>query len=244
MFRSTLIALSLCVLAGPAASRARAQLVFGTPAGSTTSGGSVLANASFTLSNGRVLVALSNLLGNPTADSQQISAVLFSVSGATATGSLASTNQGQISTISAGGSYTAGVSDPLTRWEATRTGSTVELTTLTGGAPNRLIIGPDDKGNNDPSLGGLYSNANPSITNNHNPSVLGTATFDITIAGVTSSSTVSNVVFQFGTAAGSNLVNGTALSVVPEPSSLLLGTVVAALGGVGLFRRQRRRKAS
>ena len=47
-------------------------------------------------------------------------------------------------------------------------------------------------------LGGLYSDANSGIIG-HDPSVLGSATFTFTIPGVTSSSAISDVVFEFGT---------------------------------------------
>ncbi len=93
-------------------------------------------------------------------------------------GSLATTNSGNISTISAGGSYTAGVASTITNWQANGSTNSVELDVLTGGKPNQLIIGPDSKGNLDPTLGGLYSNANPSITG-HEPSVLGSGSFTV-----------------------------------------------------------------
>jgi len=211
--------------------------VYTTPGGSTTTGGSVNAEADFTISNGQIVLTLKNLLQNPTADSQLLNGLSFNIGGATGSGALTTTNSGEISTISSGGAYTAGVSDALTRWDATETATSVALTTLSGGTPNRLIIGPDSKGNLDPTLGGKYTNANPSITNNHNPSVLGSATFTIDIPGITQNSKLSNVVFDFGTQAGSNTVTATN---VPEPGTLaMFGSL--GLTGTILLRRRRAR---
>jgi hypothetical protein len=104
------------------------------------------------------------------------------------------------------------------------------LTALTGGQPDHLIIGPDSAGGF--TGAGLYSNANSSI-GNFNPSVLGSATFDITIPGVTSASTLSHVVFQFGTDDGHNLITGVVSSPVPIPGAVwLLGSGLIGLAGI------------
>jgi hypothetical protein len=225
--------------AAPASVQA-GSVTYVTPTGSSTTGGSVDAQAVFTFGTNEVEITLTNLFKNPTADSQLISALTFDVSGVTGSGSLTTTNSGKISTISAGGSFTAGVSDSLTRWDASKSGTSIDLTTLSGGKPNRLIIGPDDNGGFDPTTG-KYTKANSSIIQ-HNPSVLGSATFDITIAGVTSSSSLSNVVFQFGTTAGSNLVDGVKLSSVPEPSSIVMA-LISLTAVTGVVVRGRRRTA-
>lgn len=201
----------------------------------TVSNSSVSAEADFSLSSGSLSLTLSNLKGNPTSAAQLISGIKFDVAGSSLSGSgnLTTANSGEISDITTSGpnsgSYTAGTSDILTRWEATYSAATIHLTTLTGGQPNELIIGPDDSGNFDPTLGGLYSNANSSI-NNFNSSVLGSATFDITIPGLTSASQISGVVFEFGTGPDSTIS-------VPDggTTALLLG---AALTVMGLIRRK------
>ena len=128
-----------------------------------------------------------------------ISGLAFSAAGATGSGALATSSSGRISTIDTShGSFTTGVADALTRWKTAGSGTSINLTTFTGGKPNRLIIGPDDEGNLEPTLGGTYSNANPSIYQ-HNPNVPGTARFGITVSGVTSTSDIRDVVFRFGT---------------------------------------------
>lgn len=197
---------------------ARAEILWYTPTGATTGGGSVSAQAGFTVSTNFVTIALTNLEPNVGNIAQEISGLRFNVSGGTSSGALATSNSGPISTIDTGngGAYTSGVSDSLTRWTATESGATVTLTTLSGGQPNRLIIGPDDHGGFDPTIG-KYAAANSSI-DTHNPNILGTATFALTVPGATSSSSIDHVVFLFGSIPGSNEVQGQ----VPEPSTLLL----------------------
>jgi hypothetical protein len=223
-------------------SSARAAIIeYCSPSGSTTTDGSVSAEALFTTNNGSITLTLSNLFQNPNADGQLISAISFDVSGASGSGSLTTVNSGLIGTISPAGSYTAAGSDLLTRWKASESGTTINLTTLSGGKPNRLLIGPDSAGGF--TMAGLYDNANPSILQ-HNLSVLGSATFDITIPGVTDTSTLSDVVFQFGTEAGRNLVpgepRGPGTPPLPEPSTLLVWTGLGVLGLVMARRRHQR----
>jgi len=198
---------------------ANATTIYVTPAGATTSDGSVNAQAFFTLNTGSISLTLNNLFQNPTADGQLLSGINFNVSGVSGSGNLTTTNSGNLSTINADGSYSAGVSNPLTRWEASKSGTAISLTTLSGDKPNSLIIGPDSAGGF--TQAGRYNNANSSIIQ-HDPSILGSATFNIVIPGVTPGSTLSSVNFQFGTAAGSNLVPGTPASPVPLPGALLL----------------------
>lgn len=101
-------ALSLLALVSPHTANAQ---VYITPAGSTTGGGSVNAEADFTVNNGQVVLTLKNLGQNPTADSQLLNGLTFDISGATGSGALTTVNSGNISTISAGGAYTAGTAD-------------------------------------------------------------------------------------------------------------------------------------
>ncbi len=215
------------------AGSANASLAFQTPAGSSTTDGSVDATATFALSAGGVTLTLQNLLQNPTAVGQLISAITFNITGATGSGASA-VKSGLISTISSGGSYTAGQADSLSRWALSESGTRIGLTTLSGGQPNSLIIGPDSAGGFTQS--GKYSNANPSIPN-HTPSVLGSAIFDITIPGVTGTSQISDVEIQFGGTAGANTVD--MIAAVPEPTTMFAGALMllpfglAALRGIG-----------
>jgi hypothetical protein len=222
------LALALFVSTG-----ANAALIFDTPSGSTTPDGSVSAAADFAVGNGTVAVTLINNQQNPTADGQMISAITFSVSGATGSGGVTTVNSGMIASLGTDGTYTPSGPDALTRWEASHVTTGVTLTTLSGGKPGDLIIGPDNAG----SLTGAgdYSAANASIYG-HLPVVLGSATFNITIPGVTAASQISDVVLQFGTTAGQDLVD-LAAQPVPEPSTLLAGALLLLPFGMRTLRR-------
>lgn len=126
------------------------------------------------------------------------------------------------------GTYPAGVADTLTRWHATETGTSIDLTTLTGGKPNSLIIGPDDGS-------GKFSNANASIYQ-HQPEVLGSATFILTIPGVTTLSAISNVFLEFGTE------GLTGLATCTDCNSNGPGTRTVLAGGAAFGRWRKGRK--
>lgn len=218
-------------------------VTFQTPIGSTVTDGSVDASATFTMGTDGLTLVLTDLLQNPKSSGQTISGISFAVSGAVGSPSLTSA-MGPLSTINSGGTYTIpSGSSPLTHW-----GTTVSpdgTTTLTGGQPYQLIVGPDSAGGF--TGAGKYSNANNGF-DNFNPYVLGSATFDIFLSGVLSNSKISDVVFQFGTQAGSNLVTGvcsvgcpnTSLPATPLPASLPL--LATGLGVMGLLARRRKRK--
>jgi hypothetical protein len=237
------VKLALSALLGIAvlalASGVQAQITFSTPSIATTSDGSVDATALFVEGSGKLTITLTDLQTGEHADGQLISGISFNVNSATGSGKINTVNQGNISSINSDGTYTAGVSDPLTRWKASESGKTIDLTALSGGKPNRLIIGPDSKGGF--SHGGTY-NVNPSVTN-HQPVVLGSATFTLTVPGITSLSTISNVMFQFGTTPDSiaGVVVPSTVTAVPEPGPM---AILAALGLIGasmaLSRRQRK----
>jgi hypothetical protein len=100
-----------------------------------------------------------------------------------------------------------------------------------GAGPKHTILGA-------PGAGGIYSNANGSIAGNdpHNPFLNQSATFTLNITGVTTNTTVSNVLFSFGTVSGNNVPGGGNNSTVPEPVSLSL--VGGGLLALGLLRKR------
>ena len=227
--RSLLVCGFYCALILAQGAKA-AVLEYITPSGSSGGDGPVNAEAFFSISGGTLTVTLDNLLQDPTAAGQLISGIKFNISGATGTGTFA--GAGNVSTISAGGSYTAGTPSTLGQWEELRSGSTFTLDVFSGGKPQQMIIGPDSHGGFNPALGS-YDNANSSITG-HQPSVLGSATFTLTIPGITSGSTLSGIVFNFGTSSGEVSVNG---QIVPD-NGMTLALLGMALTSLLLFQRR------
>lgn len=197
-------------------------ITFNTPAGSTAGGLPVDAQATFVTSTDTLTITLTNLLANPTSVVQAISDLSFVLSNGLTSGTLSSSSGEEI-TIAGDGTFTTG-SVVSTGWALLSTASGFQLTVLgTATAPTHTIIGPPDGSN-------LYSAANASIAGNiaHNPFLNQTATFTLDIPGVTADTTITSVVFSFGTTEG-NDVPGT----VPEPSSLfLLGSGLIGLAGV------------
>jgi hypothetical protein len=220
-----------CLIALASVTVAKADsITFVTPAGATTSGGPVSAQAVLTVNNGTLTVVLTNLQANPTDVAQLISDFSFTTSTAL-NGSLTSSSGNEIF-VNAGGTTTPGGTNVSTGWalDSPQNG-TFHTTALGAAGPAHLIIGP-------PGAGGVYTNANGSIAGNgpHNPFLNQSATFTFSVAGLNSVSQITSFTFSFGTVAGVN-VPGTS---VPEPSSMfLLGS--GLLGVAGTLRRYRRK---
>jgi len=207
---------------------------FQTAAGATESGGNpVSASANITTGAGTMTITLNNLLVNPTTVAQNLSDFSFVLSGTTSLGSLG-TNTGQEITVAANGTAITG-GTVATGWifSSPSAGSYLLDVLGAGGAgPEHTIIGL-------PGAGGIYTNANGSIAGNdpHNPFLNQSATFTLNINGVTTNTTVSNVLFSFGTVSGNNVPGGgNNNSTVPEPVSLSL--VGGGLLALGLLRKR------
>jgi hypothetical protein len=198
-----------------------------TPVGSVDSAGDpVSATAVVMTGDGTVTVTLQNLLVNQKDVGQNISDIGFQLSsGTTAT---LDSSSGKERTVAADGTFSTGVSSVSTGWglDATTTGL-IHLNVLgTPTAPIHTIIGEPN---------GTYSNANASIAGNgpHNPFLSGIVTFNLTVAGVTADTTLSNAFFSFGTTPGDNV------TAVPLPSSALGGAAVLGLAALGAARGRR-----
>lgn len=166
-------------------------------------------------------LTLTDTVVNPNDVSFNLSGFMFTLAGATG-GTLVSSS-GLERTVAANGTYTNG-STVATGWLFSASSGTFTLNDLGGAGPAHTLIGSPDGSN-------VYSNANPSIKGNgpHNPFLANTITFNFTFTGgVSSTSTPTNIQFQFGTAPGFS-------SNVPEPLSLSL--VGGGLIALGLFRK-------
>ena len=241
--RAFLVVLSLPFLA-------QASAIFTTSAGATVSDGAVDASATFALVNGNQLqITLTDNLANPKSVGQLISDLQFSLSGVTGLSLSSMSSTG----ITINGNHTPTTDGTVNSgWIEGVFGSGFLLCVICahedGGdphdfpkdaAPAELIIGP-----------GPYTNANGSITGNspHNPFLYQTATFTLSGTGITSSTSVSNVVFSFGTQFGSDVTGtpgggGVTLGAgpVPEPGSATLAA--GAFGILALVLRLRHRRA-
>jgi hypothetical protein len=193
--------------------------IFSTPAGATAGGQPVNATAIISTSDsGAAFVTIINNQANPTSIIQAVSDLFFDLNGPVGSGSL-NTSQGVERNIAANGTFTDG-NTVDTGWDVSHSGSTFHLNVLgTPIGPAHLIIGGPDINSN------VYSNANGSIAGNgpHNPFLAGPAFFMIEDFGIFGATQVSNVIFSFGTEAGTN-VPGVGNNV---PDS---GATVALLG--------------
>ena len=223
-----LIGALICFTAG-----AQAQTNITFTATGTGTDGALDAQADFTISNGQINVTINNLLNPSTIISigQSVSDLSFTLSNAPGTNGT-NTAAGQLADVATGGSVTD-VSGTPGRWISSTTGGfaitgdTILLEALGHGSPTELILPSDG--------GGGYPDANASIVV-HSPSTDGPATFVLALTGATDSTTISNVQFSFGTGPDTFL-DGTPVSVTPEPSSILLfGT---GLLGIGFLVRKR-----
>jgi hypothetical protein len=187
-------------------------------------------------------ITLTDNLANPKSVGQLISDLQFSLSGVTGLSLSSMSSAG----ITIDGNHTSTTDTTVNSgWIEGAYGSGFLLCVICAesfpkdDAPAELIIGP-----------GPYTNANGSIAGNspHNPFLNQTATFILSGTGITSSTSVSNVVFSFGTQFGSDVTGtpsggGVTLGAgpVPEPGSATLAA--GALGILALVLRRRHRRA-
>jgi hypothetical protein len=199
------------------------SFTFSTPVGATAGGQPINVTAVFVTGFPFVQVTIINNQANPTSIIQAVSDLFFDLSSGT-NGSLQLSAGGERN-IAADGTFTNG-SVVDTGWALSNVGSTFHLNVLgTAIGPAHLIIGPPDNS-------AVYSNANGSIAGNgpHNPFLAESAMFFIFDLGITADTQVSNVLFSFGTEAGTNVPGN------PTPDSgatvALLGLVLVGLAAV------------
>jgi hypothetical protein len=229
MLKKLLVATAFAV--GVAGTAQATVFTFG--ASGTGTDGAESALATITPSTNALTVALSSLQPSPTAAGQEVSDIEIMLGNTPTSASLAGSS-GTLINIAPGGAVTP-YAGSISHWGVALSGSTITLATAgngsVGGKPIDLIIGP-----------GPYTNANSSITG-RNPQIQGTGTFDLTALGITSDTTVTGVVFSFGTGPDSFLTGVPTTTPiipvpVPEPSSMaILG---AGIIGLALVVRRKR----
>jgi hypothetical protein len=189
-------------------------------------------SATFTTGTNTVTVTLNDSLATPTSLAQLLSDLAFSVSGGqTLANSVDVTGNAPLGFITlTDGAATqtapAGTTNPWTLSNTTLNGGAGYLFTGLNGQPQNstLIIGPVSSTYCEPSKcpDGLANST-------FNPYINQTATFTLTIPGVTTDSTISNVGFSYGTSAE--------ITTIPIPAAAWL-FVSGLLGLIGIARRK------
>ena len=170
-------------------------------------------------------IILQNLGADETASGQTISG--FQLDGLSGTVTLA-TATGNLEYLDGSGSYVTGAS--LTHWAVD---GTAGITTLSGGKPAELIVGPN-------------SNFSSGQIKNFNPYVDQTATFTLSDSSFTANTTVTGVNFLFGTGPDGHL-NGSVQPLtpsVPEPSTIFAGAMLLLPLGASTIRIIRKNRAA
>ena len=220
-----------------ASSHANASVtVLWTPDPTLMDGHPVDVVAVFTTGTDSITVLVDNLQDNPKSVVQNLSGLRFTVSTGQTAGILDS-SLGVPRWVAEDGTYTDGAAGS-TGWELATIGPAMYLHVLeTAVTPAHLIIGPPDP---DPDALDKYTLANGSIAGNkpHNPFLGETATFMLTVPGVTDASLITEATFEFGTSPGSNVtVVPEPIDPLPEPATMSL----MVIGAVAMLRRKRQK---
>jgi hypothetical protein len=228
-------------------------IIFAT--GPTTGGLDVNAEASFTfnVTSQTITVQLLNLQINPQSVSQLISGVEFDLTNLGAGTLSATINTATANSFDIGGNGAPTVDQQSSTWVVQKIGAgTLALCEICrlggGGGPSELVIGGPD-----PATGSaqVYTNAGGSIAGNgpHQPFLLGsgatysagplnglvsTPTWVLSVPLLTTSSSVGQARFYFGTTFSRDLAPDSVGVASPEP-----GPIVLMLSGLLLITRRR-----
>jgi hypothetical protein len=183
--------------------------------------GALNGTADITVTNGLITVVLTDTGTGQVSLGQTISDVTFNVGGITAINTLSFTQSGSLINVNDNGTETPVAGSP-THWAPTLIGTNVHLTTITGGTPIDMIVGPNPNQNNG--------------FDTHNPYIDQTGTFTLACTGCTTLSDIFGVSLSFGSEGF--VVDATPTRGVPEPSTWAM--MVLGFFGLGFVAYRRK----
>ena len=192
----TISIIAILAVAAMSSTASASFITLTTPDDTFMNGKPVSAEATFETGTDSITVVIENLQIDPTSVVQNMSGLSFVVDSGQTVGTMIS-SEGLPRFVSGDGTY-AGEPIAPTGWELGAVDSSLYLYVLgTDVGPANTILGA-------PNASDLYANANGSIAGNkpHNPFIGQTASFELSVPGVTEGSIITEATFEFNTAPG------------------------------------------